>query len=87
LNSSSAGYLRDVFADMGTADYSMNLPFAGRPCRAGAGRKCEYRLLSVNDRLCGIADLHMKVGERQVLDEFCRSSANNMAPQLVQVNV
>ena len=40
-----------------------------------------------NVRSCGIADLHMKVGERQVLDEFCRSSANNMAPQFVQVNV
>ena len=47
----------------------------------------KYRLPEGNGNLCGIADLHMKVGERQVLDEFCRSSANNMAPQLVKVNV
>ena len=51
------------------------------------GRKFEYRLHDVNVRFCGIADLHMKVGERQVLDELCRSSANKMAPQLVKVNV
>jgi len=37
---------------------------------AGVGRKCEYILLSVNGKSCGIRDLHMNVGERQVLVAF-----------------
>ena len=38
----------------------------------------EVQLPHVNDRLCGIADLHMKVGERQVLAELRSTVTSRM---------
>jgi hypothetical protein len=42
------------------------LPFVARPWRTSPGRKCEYRLLGVNDRLCGKHDIQKMDVERQV---------------------